>query len=233
CLAYVLLQQFGPLRNEPFQADEEFFSACAARAGLEGAFSLVSCHDNKGPLIILLHRLVQVGGEPYDFLRVKLTALFVVFLVAYLLYRLGRRFGGTLPGMTGVAAAALFLSAILPNPSFLALKTEMLGAVFMLAAQLALLPGGGPLGGRRVLLAGACIGTALLSKQVYGFLLPAALVWLALLAREGQTMQWPRLVKQSVLLVLGTGLPPVLMALIFASQGAGQEFFATLLLFPS
>lgn len=232
-LAYVLLQQFGPLRNEPFQADEEFFSACAARAGLEGGFSLVSCHDNKGPLIILVHRLVQLGGEPYDWLHVKLTAMFVVFLVAYLLYRLGRRFGGHLPGMTGVAAAALFFTAVLPNPTFLALKTEMLGAVFMLAAQLALLPGSGPLGGRRVLLAGACIGTALLSKQVYGFLLPAALVWLAMLAREGHSMQWSRLLRQSVLLGLGTSLPPMSMALLFASQGAGPEFFATLLLFPS
>lgn len=233
-LGYVLQQQFGPLRNEPFQVDEEYFSACAARAGLGDAFAVVSCHDNKGPLIGLMHQLVQIGDVPYDWYRVKLMALLVVFLVACLLYRLGHRLGGEgLQRVTGIAAAALYIGALLPDSAFFALKTEMLGAVFMLAAQWALLPAGGLLGGHRLLLAGACIGMALLSKQVYGFLLPAALAWLVLLAREGPSMQWARLLRQSMLLTLGTCLPPALFALMYASAGAGLEFFATLLLYPS
>ena len=81
-LAYVALLEFGRWRDHAIQVDELYFSACAARGLTVGQFPIAGCHDNKGPMILLIHQLVQMASSTYDLVAIKVAAYAVVLLVA-------------------------------------------------------------------------------------------------------------------------------------------------------
>ncbi|MFT7775184.1 glycosyltransferase family 39 protein [Roseateles sp.] len=229
-LSYVAWQQLGPLRNQVLQVDELYFSACAARGLVEGWTAVAGCHDNKAPLIYLLHAALQQLASPYDAVALKGLAAMLFAGIAAVVYRLARRAAPEQPASAGLAAILLLVCALVPDPSMLAVKTELLGAGLLLLALLFTPQAGSPLTWPRALAIGAAFGAAVMSKQTFGLMLPM-LLWATL--RPGNGATFGLQARHLLLVGLGALLPALLLAGLYAASGKLQEFLATTFLYPA
>lgn len=232
-LAYTLHLEFGPWRDFALQTDEQHFGACAARSLATGQWPSTGCHDNKGPLIYTLHESLLWLAGGYSTVAVKAAAYGVLLALAGLAATIATRAGGPMAGLT---TAPLLLQALLPASSLQALKTETVGMLFVLAAAALLLirpPPRGP-GPLQLLLAGALLGAALLTKQTYALLLPMLPLWLVLCRPDASWRK--RLAEALRALALSAGAATALFAAVLAwfhAQGRAKEFMAAYLLYPS
>lgn len=230
CMAYVGVQQFGALRGQALQIDELFFGACASRAAIDGWAATAGCHDNKAPLIYLLHAALQQASRPYDPTVLKLASLALLGAITALSMRVARRAATVQPARAAVASALLLLCALVPNPAMLAVKTELLGVLFLLCGLAIAPPAGQRLGALRALCIGLAFGAAVMSKQSYVLMLPAGL-WLVWIASPG--LPAPARGLRLLAFCAGSVLPGLLLAALFAASGSLLEFWATTFLYPA
>lgn len=230
CLLYVVPQQWGPLRQQALQGDELFFGACAARAEVDGWASVAGCHDNKAPLIYLLHAALQQVFHPQDTRVLKVTSAVMLALLVGMTACLAARLAPGRPRHAAVAAGVLVLCAFAPSPSLLAVKTEFLGMLFVMLTLVLLSAATPPPGLARALGSGVAMGAAVMSKQSFALLLPA-FAW--------GLWQWARPLPVPArglrLLMAGVGLvlPALALAALFASRGRLDEFLSTTFLYPA
>ncbi|MCV2371344.1 hypothetical protein [Roseateles oligotrophus] len=223
--------EFGRWSQDAIQVDELFFASCAARGLAEHQLPVAGCHDNKGPMIYLVHQLVQLASSTYDLSAIKLAAYLNVALLAAAVAWLAYLLSGAL---AATAAAALLLSALASDASHLALKTELLGGLFLLLALITLLARPGRRPSWTLLTAGALLGLATLTRQTYGFSLPALLLGIYLPLRSVKPAGFNRLfVLDSLMLIAGLLTPFCLFLLLFYLRGQELEFLANLFIYPA
>lgn len=230
CLAYVVWQQLGPLRHQVLQIDELYFGACAARGLVEGWAAVAGCHDNKAPLIYLLHATLQQIAPPHDAVALKALSAAMLAAIAALVYRLARRAAPEQPASAGIAAVLLLICALVQDPSMLAVKTELLGTGLLLLALLLASDAGHALAWPRALAIGAAFGAAVMSRQTCALMLPMVL-WAAL--RTGSRMTLRQGGRHLLLIGLGSLLPALALTGLYAASGKLQEFLATTFLYPA
>jgi hypothetical protein len=222
--------EFGPWRDEAIAIDELYFSACAVRGLAVGQLPVAGCHDNKPPMVLLVHQLVQGAGTGYDPLAIKRAAFAVTALVAGLAAMLAYRLGG---GLAALAAAALALQALAAEAVYLALKTETVGLVFVLAGLLLLLPGRRGDSSWWRWASGVFFGLAVLTKQTHLLVAPIVLAWLAL-SLQGAPTGWLRaFMKEAASFMVGLLAPFVALAAMFFASDRHVEFIASFFVYPS
>ena len=228
-LALALLAQLeaGRYTGLALQVDERYFSVCAGRGNVLGEFPLAGCHDNKAPLIFLVHQMANLGGDPYAPDRVKFLGFATAVLALVLAARLAWRQGGP---AGAVIAATLGLSIFTRDSSLLALKTETLGMVFVLGGLLALVPAGAA---RQrwflpCLFSGLLLGLAFVTKQTYALVALGLAAWLAF----GGRADGARFGRVAVFLA-GCALPFLAFLAVFLARGQAGDFLASFFLYPS
>ena len=236
CLALLSLAglaklEFGVRSHEPIQVDELYFATCAARGLSENQFPVAGCHDNKGPMIYWVHQLVQLASSTYNLVAIKLAAYLNVALLtvaaAWLAYRLSGALAAT-------AASAFLLSALAVSSGNLALKTELLGGLFLLLALVALLARKGRRPTWALISAGSLLGLAVLSRQTYAVALPALLLGIYLSVSDTGEKHWVRpFMRDSLKLMAGLLAPFGLFLLWFYLRGQEREFLANLFVYPA
>ena len=228
-LALALLAQLeaGRYTGLALQVDERYFSVCAGRGNVLGEFPLAGCHDNKAPLIFLVHQMANLGGDPYAPDRVKFLGFATAVLALVLAARLAWRQGGP---AGAVIAATLGLSIFTRDSSLLALKTETLGMVFVLGGLLALMPAGAAR--QRWLLpclfSGLLLGLAFVTKQTYALVALGLAAWLAFGGRADGA-RFGRV----ALFLAGCALPFLAFLAVFLARGQAGDFLASFFLYPS
>lgn len=229
-LAYVARLQFGPLKHLPLDLDELHFTSCAARKAAAGALSTASCHDNKGPLISLLHQAIQDPAQPYDGLRIKLAAFGLLLVVAGQCAWLAWRMAGV---PAALLAAALVIGALAPAPNLFGLKPDLLGLSFLLGALTLLTTSKAPGPWLQQYLCGVLLGLAALSKQTCAFIYPFLVLWTTARGPAGSAGRLRSALISSACIGSGLVTPMLLAGLIFAAQGQGEGYLASLFLYPS
>ena len=228
-LALALLAQLeaGRYTGLALQVDERYFSVCAVRGNVLGEFPLAGCHDNKAPLIFLVHQIANLGGDPYAPDRVKFIGFATAILALGLAARLAWRHGGPAGALI---AATLGLAIFTRDSSLLALKTETLGMVFVLGGLLALMPAGAAR--QRWLLpclfSGLLLGLAFVTKQTYALVALGLAAWLAF----GGRADGARFGRVAVFLA-GCALPFLAFLAVFLARGQAGDFLASFFLYPS
>ena len=228
-LALALLAQMeaGRYTGLALQVDERYFSVCAVRGNVLGEFPLAGCHDNKAPLIFLVHQIANLGGDPYAPDRVKFIGFATAVLALVLAARLAGRHGGPAGALI---AATLGLAIFTRDSSLLALKTETLGMVFVLGGLLALVPAGAA---RQrwflpCLLSGLLFGLAFVTKQTYALVALGLAAWLAVGGRADGA-RFGRV----VVFLAGCALPFLAFLAVFLARGQAGDFLASFFLYPS
>jgi hypothetical protein len=215
--------------DRPIQIDELFFATCAARSSELGQWLSAGCHDNKGPVIYVLYSALHRLGGVYQYAAYKSCALLLGLVLAGLAGRLAARLTGI--AVAGAACFALVLLVFALDPWLVALKPELVGAVFMLAA-ICLLDGREPQVGRAAA-AGLLLGLAFLTKQTFLFValsLFVVLLGMALLGKGGQRgLLWVQLLG----FVLGGMTALFGMALVFFLRGDLIDAVSSLFVYPS
>ena len=210
--------------------DERYFASCAARGLAVGHVPVAGCHDNKGPVIFLVHQIVQMASARYNLLAIKLAAYGVAMLVIALTARLAYWLGGRL---AAVIAAALALQSLATDATHLALKTETIGIAFVLVGLIVIVPGSP--GGRyaRLLIGGCFVGLALVTKQTNLLVGLTVLIWLGLSLR-GRTGGWLRVfLKEAACFSTGLLTPFFAFTAVFLGSGQGVEFLSSFFVYPA
>lgn len=229
-ITYLAMLEFGPKGATAIQDDELFFSACAARGLAVGQLPVAGCHDNKGPVIFVVHQVVQLISTPYNVPAIKVTAFLVVFLLAIAVGAIAHRLGG---GVAGVGSAALILQALATNSTHLALKTETVGVVFILMSVMVLMTYSTRQAPWRVFISGALMGLAVLTKQTNLLLAAVVALWL-ILATHGTALMRIRSAAIAVsLFSVGVASPFFLFFLIYFLDNRHVEFLANFFVYPA
>ena len=229
-LAYVALLEFGRWRDHAIQVDELYFSACAARGLAVGQFPIAGCHDNKGPMILLIHQLVQMASSTYDLVAIKVAAYAVVVLVAGAAAMLAHRLAGPL---AGASAAALMLQALVTQASHLALKTETVGVFFLLASLIVAIGPLGRQGAWRLFASGVLLGLAVMTKQTFAFAAVATVGWLGWSSTGNLRARLRTCAAGSVAFGVGVLVPFGIFLLAFALANRQSEFLSAFFVYPS
>ena len=228
-LLYVASLHFGPWRQDPIQADEFYFTACAARGVATGQIPIAGCHDNKAPMILAVHEMVQLASSAYDLVAMKVAAYFTILLVIGGVAWVALRLAG---GVASIAAGAFAIQVLVTNPSFLALKTETVGAFFVLSSLVALLRSG-PRRLPMLLISGGLMGLAVVTKQTYAFAAVAAMVWFFVTQRNGHGLGLTASLVEALTFGVGVMLPFCLCLLIFFVRNQHVEFLASFFVYPT
>ena len=229
-VAYSARIQLVEYSDVPLQVDERYFASCAARGHVSGPLVSGACHDNKGPLIFLLHYALQSPEKPYDFFRVKIAALGLLGVVALLSSVLAWRIAGW---PAAVMCAGMVACTFGISSGLYALKTEILGAAFLMGA-LCLLPlGEGKQTWLRLFFVGVLIGFATLSKQTYVLTLLPVCAWL--IWGHGAWTRWQLRsgVAQALVVLVGVGAALMTTILLFANYESSASLLSSLFLYPS
>lgn len=230
CIAYVFKDQVARPAGQFLQYDELFFSSCAARESVTGWASIAGCHDNKAPLILLTHALIATFFGPYNAGALKISSAVLFSLLTLAGALVAARMTPQRPRTAALATACLLVVALVPRPATLAMKTELMGAFFVLAGLALMLrrPGAPTL--LQALLGGIAVGLATMSKQTYALIAPVGL--LALLLSSASTQAWHLRLRVAIAFVLGLALPAGGLALLFASHGKLDEFVYSTFVYP-
>ncbi len=235
-LDYIATIQFGPLRKQPLEIDEVYFSACAARGLATQQIPVAGCHDNKGPVIYILHQWVQMTSAIYDFSAIKLAAFAVSLLLAIAAGWVAFRLSGW---VAALAAIGLLLQVFALNAALLALKTEAVGGLFLLLGLALLIQRQGSqryvsVSAANLFLAGALMGLAMLTRQTYALGAVLAVAWLCLTTPDQHWAARLRAaLKNGVIFSLGVLTPVLLFLLMFYLGGRHLEYLATTFVYPA
>jgi len=222
--------ELGSYEDRVLHVDEWYFASCAARGSATGEFPIASCHDNKAPLIYWLYQIVHLGKPHYDLPAIKGAAFVTVGLIGVLAAALGYRLGG-LPA--GIVAPLLISLSMGRDASFLALKTETVGSVFVLGLALMASSPQFREGRLRLFAAGFVAGLAVLTKQTFAFVALALMIWLLLVSRDRGLARWQDWARNSSVFGIGVLTPFLLSLAFFSLQGRGLDFLASFFLYPS
>ena len=229
-LLHIAAIEFGPLAHLALNVDETYFAACAARGTATGEIPISGCHDSKAPPIYLLYQIIQPGGSPYDTFTLKAAALTTVAIIAVLVGWIAFRLAGA---AAAVVAPALLLQPLVSDSGLLALKTETVGAVFLLGG-LVLLTGSSSW--RRcgmLFAAGLLLGLAALTKQTYAVAGMAVILWVAV-STEGRGVAWlATSAGRASVFCMGALLPFLVFLGIFYTRKRHIDFLASVFLYPS
>jgi hypothetical protein len=211
------------------QIDENYFSACAVR-GLEiGALPVAACHDNKAPLIFTVYELVFAAFGAYNFVAVKIAAYALVLLNVALLASIAFRLAGH---AAAILAGSLLLLCLTSDIGNMALKTELIGGLFVSGALLLLSAPQACASTMRLALAGLLVGLAVVTKQPYGFVGFAVIAWLFLSIDPRPAARAGRFLKRSMIFGASVLVPFALFWLSFAVQGNATDFLLSFFLYP-
>jgi hypothetical protein len=213
----------------PIALDEWYFLSCAARGLAAGQVPVAGCHDTKSPLIFLAHQLTQPDPWSYDIARVKLAAYALSGLVVLCAGLLATRVAGRL---AGVLAAGFLLLVLASDRHLYALKTEMLGSLFMLAALWPLVAAGRVPGPGAWLLSGLLFGLALMSKQSFVFGMVGVGFWWCLQWLKGRVGLAPASVAMAAFAIGGLA-PIAALALVFQINGRLDDFLLSTFVYPT
>lgn len=222
--------EFGARRALPLHPDELLFLICSVREITLGDMFGAGCHDNKTPLIYWLYELVISKTAPYDLLGLKAAAFALGTLLLGLSGWIAYRIGGL---VAAALAVALGLQIFTVLPSLLALKTELLGMLFVLGGIMLLLQ---TCHARRFLTcaaAGALFGLAMLSKQTFVFAAIGGGVWLFCIG--GRRWSERLKVRLGYLTTFFAAIVAVfiLFFLYFLYHGQSLDFLSSAFLYPS
>jgi 4-amino-4-deoxy-L-arabinose transferase-like glycosyltransferase len=219
------VSQFGKWAS---QIDEYYFSACAVHGLHAGSIPIAGCHDNKAPLIFLIYELVFKAAGDFNAPALRTVAISVAFANACILASIAYR-------VCGAVAAALTVSLLLSSMALdiqlMALKTELVGGLFVSCAILVLSTPAG-LKSLHLALAGLFIGAAVVTKQTYAFAGFAIIAWLLLNARFASLSQTVAGLARCAIFALCVLAPFLLFWLSFNRQQAGPDFLASFFLYP-
>lgn len=220
--------EFGPWRAEAIAVDELYFSACAMRGVDVGEVPSTGCQDNKAPIIFLVHQFVLAAAGTYSIVGVKVAAFGVVAVLITMVAGWAWRLTGPLGAMV---AASLALQVLASDARLIALKTESVGGVFMLAGAL-LLTGADRVGGARWFASGVLLGLAVMTKQTFGFAAVAIMVW-----RWTKRDAWAgsgarQTLRVSALFALGGSLPALIFLAAFHARDQHVDFLTSVFLYP-
>ncbi len=237
CLALLSLLLYGYLgyvelavrHDRPVQIDELFFATCAARATQLGQLFSSGCHDNKGPVIYVVYGALHWLAGIYNYTAYKVCALLLGLLLALLAGRLAARLTGL--ATAGLVGFALVLQVFVLDPWMVALKTELLGMVLVLLAVT--LIDSGTAGRWRVVMAGALLGLAFLTKQTFVF--ASLALFLVLLGRAWSSPAGQRWLPVQQALCLSVGGVAALLAigLIFIVRGDLGDMLQSVFVYPT
>lgn len=213
--------------NEYTHADEIFFAVCAARGSSVGDFPPPGCHDNKAPLIYLIYQAVQAASGTYSLTGIKLVGQSLVVLALIAVAALAYRAEGRSAALFSMVLAAQVFGI---HHELLALKTEVIGTLFLLAGTWVLIRWQA----RRRLIAlfsaGLLFGVALMLKQTFAFGVLAAWLWIALICDIGEGHSLFRRLWACVVFGLGVGVPLATLGIVFWSRGQGLDFLGAVFL---
>ncbi|MFZ4288418.1 hypothetical protein [Variovorax sp. HJSM1_2] len=222
---YLAYLEFGPFAAVELQVDELYFYSCAARHSITGLWLNPGCHDNKPPLIYLIHQFVQPHSYLYNVWVGKLAAFGVMLLmvggVAQLALRLAER-------AAAVASVVLLIAALAPNAQFWALKTESIGLLLVLAA-FGLMAVPRPVAHGKCLGAGLLLGLAVLVKQTNVIFLGLSCVWLLWMGRA----HWRQTLGRTACVALAGSVPFIGYLAGVSWEGQAESFLASFLVYPS
>lgn len=222
---YIAYFEFGPFAAVELQIDELYFYTCAARQAVSGVLFNPGCHDNKPPLIYLIHHLVQPHPYLYNVWAGKVAAFSVMALMVGAVAGLAFRLAGRAAALSSMV---LLIAALAYKAQFWALKTESLGLLLVLGSFL-LLTEPRPLPAWKFLGAGLLLGLALLVKQTNLIFLGISCAWLLWAGRA----HWASALRRTGCLVLG-GIFPFLLYLAAVSwEGRAESFLASFFVYPS
>ena len=222
--------ELGAWSSEAIQVDELFFAACAARGNATGELPVPGCHDNKAPIIFLVHQLVQLAAGAYELGAMKVVAYAVVAVVAVQLAILARHLGGW---QAALAAPALMLLTLSNDANLFALKTETVGTAFILAAMTLWIVAKEQIGAGRWFAIGVCFGLATMTKQTYAVAGLAVIVhrmFVAVLMRDGR---YGQVIRDVLACGVGMALPLLAFLAWFSIRGGWAEFLGNLVIYPS
>lgn len=229
-IAYLAVQEFGPRSGQAIQVDELYFASCAARGLATDQVPVAGCHDNKGPVIFLVHQLVQLASAPYDLRAIKIAAFAVVLMVAA---GAGLVAHGLAGWVGALAAAALVLQALATSTPHLALKTETVGAVFVLTSLAVLIGNAEHRTPSRLVVGGFLMGLAVMTKQTNAVAGLAVILWFATLARGGLKRPAGSWIADTLAFCAGLVTPFLLFFLVFLADGRHLEFLSAYFIYPS
>lgn len=231
---YVGYIEVGPRVDMPVQIDELYFLICAIRHEATGQFASSGCTDNKPPLIYVLYGVLLRlwSGSSFDLLPVKVAGVAVALGAAALAGAVARRLAGP---AAGAFSAALLLLVFAHDPVQYALKTEILGSLFMLGMLGVLAGGVAPPAMGRGLAAGVLGGLALMSKQTFVFPVAALVLAAAFLVVRQAVMGglWHRALGGLAGLSLGVLLPMAALIGAHAVAGTWVDLLASLFIYPA
>jgi len=229
-LGYLAWLEFGQWAGQAIQIDELYFSACAARGLAVGQLPIAGCHDNKGPLILLMHQLVQMASSAYNLVAIKAAAYVVVLLMVGAVAWLAHRLAGLL---AAASAAALVLQALVTQASHLALKTETVGVFFLLASLIVATRPVARSGAWRLFASGVLLGMAVVTKQTFAVAAVATVGWLWWSSAGSPGVRLRSCATRSAVFCIGVLVPFGVFMLIFMREHRQSEFLSSMLIYPS
>lgn len=212
CLVIVLTRW--PIRMVDSFSVDEAVSAVIGQEILEGGLPYQAAIDHRGPLTYYLYAGFMAIGGDWNMGAVHTGYLFVLLLIALLLWRMGGRYGGQ---------AALIFAVV----SWTQRPMDMWAAhtewALILGTSLAIwLILTRPESWWRYGLAGVCLGLAALSKQIAVWDGLGIGIWLLL--QHLPKKAWKPLLGKGTFLAVGAIIPLLLTGTYFAQAGAWQDF---------
>jgi hypothetical protein len=229
-LVFLVHVEFSVLADRATQIDEDFFSACAARGLGLGALPFAGCHDNKAPLIYVIYEILFKVSGLYNFTAVKFAALVLVALNIALLAALAFRLAGAVAAIMTASLALTYLTVDVGN---LALKTELVGGLFVICALWVLSAQQARKSIGRLALAGLLIGLAVVSKQLYAFAGFGVIFWLLLCSPVRSPSQFLFFLGRSTLFGVFVIVPFAAFWLVFALRGTATDYLLSFFLYPA
>lgn len=222
---YLAYLEFGPFSAVELQVDELYFYSCVARQSVTGVLLNPGCHDNKPPLIYLIHQLVQPHPYLYNVWVGKLAAFGVTLLMVGAAAQLALRLAGR---GAAVGSVVLLIAALAPNAQFWALKTESVGLLLVLAA-FGLMAMPRPMAHGKSLGAGLLLGLAVLVKQTNVIFLGLSCIWLLWTGRP----IWRQTLPRTAWLAFGGSIPFLVYLGAVSWEGQAESFLASFFVYPS
>ena len=227
--SYLFFVETGIRAAIPFQVDELWFLTCAARGLAVGDIPISGCHDNKSPLIYAVYQLAMNPSAPYNFINIKIAAFVSGAFLASICGLLGLRLGGR---VAALLAASFVLQLFIASPSYLALKTELIGLIFLSIALFLLFDFRAAHASLTSLCAGFFVGLALASNQKFLFPFIGILIWFFLDWLRGPRRSFLSLFKTWCIFCTAASLPTIALFFIFFWNDRQIDFLASLFIYP-
>ena len=226
---FVIFLDVSQLGKWAAQIDEYYFSACAVHGIHAASIPIAGCHDNKAPLIFLIYELIFKAAGDFNAPALRVVAISVALANAGILASIAYRVSGT---VAAALTVSLLLATMASDIQLMALKTELVGGLFVSCAIFVLSAPVRSKSTLRLALAGLFIGAAVVTKQTYAFAGFAIIAWLLLDLRFASRTQTFAVLARCAIFALCVLAPFLLFWLSFSRQGAASDFLASFFLYP-